>query len=137
MAGTTTTAVGAHMSRIRFDGAAAWAALTPAQQAEIGAIALELIVNQHGEDAYSIGFEPTAEKRPFQAANPLLNDMLMSAISDALAEAVPALIDDTLPIPVPSLLGPVCRACGCSEQDACDVGCGWAEPELCTACKGT
>ena len=41
--------------------------------------------------------------------------MPMTAVSDALADAVSSLIDDTLPIPVPSLLGPVYRACGCSE----------------------
>lgn len=35
--------------------------------------------------------------------------------------------------------GLVCRKCGCTEWDACvsDLGeaCGWAEPELCTACS--
>jgi hypothetical protein len=27
-----------------------------------------------------------------------------------------------------------CRLCGCSEEDACDGGCSWAGPELCSAC---
>lgn len=27
-----------------------------------------------------------------------------------------------------------CRICGCWELEACDGGCGWAEPGLCTAC---
>lgn len=36
--------------------------------------------------------------------------------------------------------GAVCRACGCTKHNACRVGggggggCGWAEPDLCTAC---
>jgi hypothetical protein len=29
-----------------------------------------------------------------------------------------------------------CRQCGCTELHACPGGCGWAEPDLCTACAG-
>lgn len=34
-------------------------------------------------------------------------------------------------------VGPVCRVCGCDEMRACqteDGPCGWAKPDLCTAC---
>jgi hypothetical protein len=27
-----------------------------------------------------------------------------------------------------------CRFCGCTQEDACPVGCGWAEIDLCTVC---
>lgn len=27
-----------------------------------------------------------------------------------------------------------CRVCGCWELEACEQGCGWAEPGLCTVC---
>jgi hypothetical protein len=27
-----------------------------------------------------------------------------------------------------------CRVCGCWELQACDNGCAWAEPDLCTEC---
>lgn len=27
-----------------------------------------------------------------------------------------------------------CRVCKCTYERACDNGCGWAEPELCTNC---
>jgi hypothetical protein len=27
-----------------------------------------------------------------------------------------------------------CRVCGCSDDWACDEGCDWAEPDLCSAC---
>jgi hypothetical protein len=27
-----------------------------------------------------------------------------------------------------------CAICGCSENDACPEGCGWAETRLCTVC---
>lgn len=29
-----------------------------------------------------------------------------------------------------------CRTCGCTENRACLPPCGWAGPDLCTACKG-
>lgn len=32
------------------------------------------------------------------------------------------------------LAGPRCRVCGCTEQTACDGGCRWVEPDLCSAC---
>jgi len=118
----------------RFDGAAAWAALTPEQQAEIGAIALEFVVNMHGEDAYFSGLEAKPEARPFIAGQPLLTDKLMTAVQDAIGDQVPALFDDELRIPIPSLLGGVCRICLCSDDDACPEGCSWSEPDLCTAC---
>jgi hypothetical protein len=39
----------------RFNGAASWALLSPEHRAEIGAIALKLIVAGHGEDMYFTG----------------------------------------------------------------------------------
>jgi hypothetical protein len=33
-----------------------------------------------------------------------------------------------------SALDAVCRVCGCTEEEACEGGCAWAEPDLCTAC---
>jgi hypothetical protein len=29
---------------------------------------------------------------------------------------------------------PRCRACGCTQNVACDGGCSWAEPDLCSSC---
>lgn len=31
---------------------------------------------------------------------------------------------------------PVCRVCGCSNEDACEGGCHWVEEDLCSACVG-
>lgn len=31
---------------------------------------------------------------------------------------------------------PTCLSCGCTEEFACDGGCGWAEPGRCTRCVG-
>jgi hypothetical protein len=30
-----------------------------------------------------------------------------------------------------------CRVCGCTDDRACEGGCGWAEQDLCTACIDT
>jgi hypothetical protein len=119
----------------RFEGTAVWASLTPEQQAEIGAIALELVVAINGCDAYYNGAHINARRRPFEAAQIMLYDMLFAAVGE-LQEHIPALADDALPIPIPSKLGAVCRSCGCSYYDPCEDGCGWAEPDLCTACAG-
>jgi len=29
---------------------------------------------------------------------------------------------------------PRCRVCGCTQRRACDGGCWWIEPDLCSAC---
>ncbi len=29
---------------------------------------------------------------------------------------------------------PTCRDCGCTEDDACEGGCSWAESDLCSRC---
>lgn len=109
----------------RFDGAAAWAELTDEQRAEIGATALEVVINWNGMDAY----ENADHARPFSAADSLLLDNLHHAVNTALPDVIEA-----EPLPVPSQLGQVCRRCGCSEHDACFPACDWAEENLCTAC---
>lgn len=30
---------------------------------------------------------------------------------------------------------PKCRVCGCTEMNACNPPCAWAEPDLCTGCR--
>ena len=30
----------------------------------------------------------------------------------------------------------VCRVCGCTQYNACDGGCYWVEPDLCSKCVG-
>jgi hypothetical protein len=119
----------------RFDGAAAWAALTAEQQAAIGTLALESAVNWRGYLAYA---NPNGEEvpyaRPFVVGEALLEDRLTETCVGALRDLVPALHDATKVVPIPSLLGRICRTCGCSQIDPCDEGCGWAEYDLRTAC---
>lgn len=33
-----------------------------------------------------------------------------------------------------SVCGGACRVCGCTEERACEGGCSWVEPDLCSAC---
>jgi len=80
----------------RFDGLAAWPKLSPEEQAEIGALALELVVASRGMDvAYCSGLEEAPVARPFLSAATFLNDQLEDAVGDAIAGAVPA-FDDAL-----------------------------------------
>ena len=33
-------------------------------------------------------------------------------------------------------LSPVCRHCGCTEWKACEGGCSWSKPGVCSSCVG-
>lgn len=120
----------------RFDGAAHWATLTPDEQRAVGAAALEWMAadalrQRAYEDAPDNGTAFLWERVGMAAA-----EACRSAILDVFVEAVPrADLEAPAGQPrVPSLLGMVCEACGCSEDDACDQGCAWARDNLCTAC---
>jgi hypothetical protein len=114
----------------RFDGAEAWTALTPEQQAEIGAIALEYAVAAIGyQDVIDLDFLALIA-RPLCAAEQFLHDDLLVTTQ----ETAPALTDPSELMPIPSRLGRICRTCGCSHYDPCEGGCGWAELDLCTGC---
>lgn len=115
----------------RFDGAAAWSRLTDEQKDAIGAVALELT------QAWLVLF--TEESEPRRRAAAMAELEIGAALRDEAFNALP-LIQEHHPqaihgVPLlPSLIGGVCRECGCTENDACPGGCGWAEPDLCTAC---
>jgi hypothetical protein len=110
----------------RFDGAAAWDKLAPEQQREIGAIALELV---QASRSRALNRSPVVG-RALEAAG----DGLTLLLDDA---ALPVLGPFTRfsPVRLPSRLGRVCRACGCTEDDACEGGCSWADTDLCSSCK--
>ena len=117
----------------RFDGADAWRLLEPEAQAAIGAAALELAVARSGMDLS----RDMLEERLFEAAENEAASHLEERAIEHLTD-VGALPRDQVP-GVPSLLGPICRQCGCTEHDACwtppwGEGCSWAGPDLCSAC---
>lgn len=119
-----------------FDGAATWSTLSPEQQARIGAVALELAVGraiaEHAPDpACRAGME--AER----IALHLLQETVLGV--GGLPDAVwtePENWGARRPerYRIPSVVGGVCRACGCSEEDPCNEGCGWHDAVTCTAC---
>lgn len=117
----------------RFDGASAWSKLPPDVQAEIGAIALEIAATDHLFERSRQDVLPELYGRVAKAAFRQLDRELLAAVDDALAEDAFVASDGQLPR-IPLLIGGVCRACGCSQDDACDAGCGWAAEDLCTAC---
>ena len=117
----------------RFDGAVAWSQLEPEVQAAIGAAALELAIARYGLD---VSYD-TREERVFEAAEAAAGSALMGCALGHMLDlgAIPS--DQVSGIP--SLLGPVCRQCGCSEHDACSIppwgeACSWTEPDLCSGC---
>lgn len=117
----------------RFDGTAAWSQLAPEAQAAIGALTLELaltwvIENRSYEDDLPVLFDRAA-----MAARREIERALAGEIGDALPEDAFVASDARMPR-IPSFLGGVCRVCGCSQNDACDAGCGWVAEDLCTAC---
>jgi hypothetical protein len=131
----------------RFSGAEAWAKLTPEQQAEIGAIALELIVSREGNYLH---FETrTTLSGLFDHCEAVIEGLIEDTIRDALHSRVPEVLNDHH-IPIPSLVGQVCRICGCTSTDPTLEICSecrrrtefhttrpssWAETDLCTNCK--
>lgn len=119
----------------RFDGAAEWTKLTPETQAEIGVTALELLAAWWAQECAS---DPEDGSDLLLRAADAADFLLVNRLRELMVDAVPhkALNDaDGEPL-LPSLLGPVCRNCGCSQHDACWPSCGWAETDLCTACHG-
>lgn len=118
-----------------FDGAAVWATLSSEHQARVGAMALEAAVGraiaEHAPDP--------AARAGAEAERIALEFLQEAALSGG------GLLDRQWIDPtggreryrIPSVVGHVCTACGCSEEDPCDEGCGWHDAVTCTACVGS
>ena len=116
----------------RFNGAAIWSQLSPEQQAAFGAAALELAIARYGVEVA----RGQREERLFLAAE----EGVQVALDQRAEQHV--FIDGVVSprkVPgIPSLLGPICRQCGCTNHDAPGQDRGdsdsWAEPDLCRPC---
>ncbi|MGU3466408.1 hypothetical protein ACLBXO_16300 [Methylobacterium sp. C33D] len=115
-----------------FDGAAAWATLPAHVQARIGAAALEVGVAM-GIGDHAGGPAQRAGEQAFEVSTEILREAVLGydGVHEGLWWYGP-LIEDGM-FCIPSCL-PVCRECGCSENDACEEGCAWHAEGLCTAC---
>lgn len=125
------------MSIERFDGAEVWRTLTPTQQAEVGALALELVAMWHFEDKTLdlVGERVLAVMRVYAAHG---DTGIIDRLQEAFVESVPRewlIASDGTP-KVPASLGRICRHCGCSDGDTCGTRCSWVEHDLCSACVG-
>ena len=115
-----------------FDPMQAWRGLPPETQELIGALAI----------ANEVAFLATDQAIDADAAY-WLHERTHSAAGDALAD----LIADNLPdeifaassdYPLRPDLNTCgvrqCTGCGCTDNHACEGGCSWAGPTLCTTC---
>jgi hypothetical protein len=115
-----------------FDGAALWASLSADQQAAIGSAALEYVAGANATEAEGMSVEQTPRSRVAEESLSRATDALEDAVNGTLAPD--AWLDEAGHHRIPSVVGQICRQCGCTEHDGCYVGCGWAEENLCTAC---
>jgi hypothetical protein len=117
----------------RFNGVQWWRKLTRKEQELIGTIALELVVSSktiHAtEGIVPEPMESVANRAAHAAAN-----VLLDKLDEVVSQAVVSKLDFSELLPIPSLVGEICKRCGCSSQDPCEGGCYWVEPGLCSAC---
>ncbi|CAA0130184.1 Uncharacterised protein [Starkeya nomas] len=133
-----------HLPRI--EGSAAWALLSPEQQADIGAIAIELVaawacddqLNEAAQSGDGLAHEITDLSEAYARAAGFCDAEMISALQDAVVDALPReIFFEGAVARIPSRLGPICRCCGCSASDACWGGCNWTEDDLCSSCAGS
>ncbi|HEY9344206.1 MAG TPA: hypothetical protein VIQ53_02790 [Inquilinus sp.] len=121
----------------RFDGTAVWATLDPEQQAAIGAAALELVALWNLRDRVVDDCDQI-DPHIIRVEDAALDEEFIGELQERFVDALPreALeAPDGSPL-IPSFVGPICGACGCTDNDACRPPCSWVEPNLCSACKG-
>ncbi|QIB32260.1 hypothetical protein [Ancylobacter pratisalsi] len=121
----------------RFVGAEAWGFLAPEQQATIGALAMELVLAWSLDDeAAGLTDRDEVDTRIERVARAFGDHVIIDRLTEEVLSPLPpeVLSDETDNPRIPLAFGQICRACGCSQNDGCDVGCCWAEDDLCSAC---
>jgi hypothetical protein len=105
-----------------FDTAAAWDALSPAEQRAIGIAAIDhelMLAGSFLED------QRAAAEFEQHAAD------CEEALQFAVGRAVRLDAAESLPLPSVAAEYRRCRECGCTDALACDGGCSWVEEDLC------
>ena len=63
----------------------------------------------------------------------LVGSVVAVARRELVAELlVPALRNDAVLLAAIARVRPWCRVCGCTDESACEGGCSWVEPDLCS-----
>lgn len=91
------------------------------------------IVNNgwEGGQATSAAFDQSGRLSTMFSVAPLDAELLGIVVRVATGEIVLATTDAELTGDPPT-----CRVCGCTDEQACDGGCTWVEPDLCSSCEG-
>lgn len=66
-------------------------------------------------------FDPTAYRDNLNAGDPLATIKELAVLAKQLGAALPS----------------TCRTCGCTVERACEGGCSWVAPALCSNCRPT
>jgi hypothetical protein len=119
----------------KLDPLAAWRALPPEVQQQLGAAAIAAEIGDLGEVvAAELGVPE--EARPFEIAGTEAGALMFQLVTVFVLGG-----EDTMLPPRPDLrpLGiRQCRVCGCTDELACigpgGIGCEWVELDLCSAC---
>ncbi|MCE4224048.1 hypothetical protein HCU64_09820 [Methylobacterium sp. C25] len=122
------------ISKEVFDGRAAWTALPARQKMDFGMILMEWLAAAAIQDAvYS---NPDQYEEPVARAATEAGRLAEESLQESFRNQVPieSVEDVAGAWRIPVIVHPVCLECGCSDQDACEGGCGWAAHRLCTAC---
>jgi hypothetical protein len=106
----------------KLDAVQAWHALHPKIKEQLGAAAVALGV----ADA---GVALADDTKPWDAASTECALLIHAIVGQhVLRGGLPGGLDL-------SVLGiQQCRQCGCTDNCACEFGCEWVEPDLCSAC---
>ena len=128
----------ATISQTRFDGAAVWATFSPEKQARIGAAAVELAMGHSLAFGGGYATDSAAVSKAAAQASMLAHSLIDDEVLGWPDGISPSEYLEAGPMGaqyrIPSIIGMVCLSCGCSEQDACEGGCGWHDETTCTAC---
>lgn len=111
----------------RFDAKAAFAALSPDEQRDIGEAGLLLAYAIDGKEWFGDAHAPAFETAESEAYEILIGAARAAEIP--AFDVVPPAVPDLAPFDVVQ-----CRVCGCTDRHACPEGCSWTEPDLCSAC---
>lgn len=104
------------------DAAEIWDRLTPVGQRLAGMLLVEtLLCNRI---VFEAGGIVKLEVRPWNEGLEIAISELELIFNPWLTELTSAKV-----LPLPNVIGRVCRICGCSEFDPCDPPCAWVEIE--------